>query len=64
MYGETFELSDAVLDKNFVIPIGKAKIQREGKHVTIVTFSKMVGKCLKAAEELAKEGIEAEVFIY
>lgn len=61
MYGEVFEVSDEVMGKDFVLPIGKAKIQREGKHVTIVTFSKMVGKCVKAAEVLAKEGIEVEV---
>jgi pyruvate dehydrogenase E1 component beta subunit len=34
---------------------------REGKHVTLVSFSKMVGYCLKAADTLAKEGIECEV---
>ncbi len=50
-----------VLDKDFVLPIGKAKVMREGKHVTLVSFSKMVGYCLKAAEQLAKEGIECEV---
>lgn len=61
MYGETFEVDDKIMDKNFVLPIGKAKIQREGKHVTLVAFSRPVAKCLKAAEELAKEGIEAEV---
>ncbi len=41
--------------------IGKAKVQRSGKDVTIVTYSKMLEISLKAAEELAKEGIEAEV---
>jgi len=61
MYGETFELSDAVLDKDFVLPIGQAKIQREGKHLTIVTFGRPVGKAMQAAEVLAKEGIEVEV---
>jgi len=61
MYGESFEVSNEVADKNFVLPIGKAKIQRQGKHITIVTFAKMVGKCLQAADILAKEGIEAEV---
>jgi pyruvate dehydrogenase E1 component beta subunit len=61
MYGQTFDVPESVLDKDFVIPLGKAKIQREGKHITLVTFSKMVGKCLEAADILAKEGIEAEV---
>lgn len=50
-----------VLDKDFVLPIGKAKIQRPGKDVTLVTFSKMVGYCLQAADKLAAQGIDAEV---
>eukprot|EP00897_Mesotaenium_endlicherianum_P004398 jgi/Mesen1/3987/ME000210S03224 len=49
------------LDPNFILPIGKAKIEREGTDVTLVSYSKTVGYCLKAAEELAKEGISAEV---
>ena len=48
-------------DPDFTVPIGKAKVVRPGSHVTIVTFSIMVGKALQAAEELAKDGIEAEV---
>jgi pyruvate dehydrogenase E1 component beta subunit len=48
-------------DPDFVLPIGKAKIERAGKDVTIVAFSIMVGKALQAAEELAKIGIDAEV---
>ena len=44
-----------------MLPIGKAKVQRAGKDVTLVAFSKMVGFCLQAAEQLAKEGIDAEV---
>jgi pyruvate dehydrogenase E1 component beta subunit len=61
MYGQSFMVSDAVLDKDFVLPIGKAKIMREGKHVTITAFSRMVGVALQAADELAKDGIHAEV---
>jgi len=61
MYGQPFELSDAIMDKDFVLPIGKAKVQREGTDVSIVTFSKMVGKSLEAAEILEKEGISCEV---
>ncbi|KAL0298123.1 UNVERIFIED_CONTAM: Pyruvate dehydrogenase E1 component subunit beta-1, mitochondrial [Sesamum calycinum] len=45
----------------FCLPIGKAKIEREGKDVTITAFSKMVGYALQAAEILAKDGISAEV---
>jgi pyruvate dehydrogenase E1 component beta subunit len=61
MYNEKFPVSDTVLSPDFLIEIGKAHIERPGKHITIVSFSKPVGTCLKAAEELAKSGIEAEV---
>ena len=58
LYGQTF---DCPTDPEFTVPIGKAKIERTGRHVTIVAFSIMVGVALKAAEALAAEGIEAEV---
>ena len=58
VYGQSFEVPD---DNDYVIPIGRAKIEREGSDVTIVALSIMVGKALEAAEELAKDGIEAEV---
>jgi pyruvate dehydrogenase E1 component beta subunit len=47
--------------EDFVLPIGKAKIERAGEHVTIVAFSIMVGVALKATEALAEQGISAEV---
>jgi pyruvate dehydrogenase E1 component beta subunit len=58
MYGETFDVPDM---EDFVLPIGKAKIRREGADVTIVAHSRMVGFALEAAETLAGEGIEAEI---
>ena len=58
MYGETFDVPDM---DDWVLPIGKAKIRREGSDVTIVAHSRMVHFALQAAEELAGEGIEAEV---
>jgi pyruvate dehydrogenase E1 component beta subunit len=58
LYGQTF---DCPVDENFIVPIGQAKIERAGKHVTLVAFSIMVGVALKAAEALAEQGIEAEV---
>ena len=58
LYGQTF---DAPVADDFVLPIGSAKIERAGRHVTIVAYSIMVGVALKAAEELAGHGIEAEV---
>ncbi|EKX52763.1 hypothetical protein GUITHDRAFT_150650 [Guillardia theta CCMP2712] len=61
LYGSTFQLSDEAQSPDFVIPIGKAKIMRQGKDVTIVAFSRMVQMALEAAEKLAQEGISAEV---
>lgn len=61
MYGVSFPVSDEVYSDNFVLPIGKAKVEREGSDVTIVAHSKMVTHSLEAADELAKEGIKAEV---
>ena len=58
LYGQQFDVPD---DPDFILPIGKAKVERVGKDVTIVAFSIMVGKALVAAEELAKQGIDAEV---
>lgn len=56
MYGVSFPMSDEAQSSDFVVPIGKAKIEREGSDVTIVTFSKMVGLALEAAEQLAANG--------
>ena len=50
-----------VPDGDYTTPIGKSKVQREGKDVTLVTYSKMVPYSMKAAEQLAKEGIEVEI---
>ncbi len=58
IYGKSFEL--AQLDDH-VLPIGKARIMREGSDVTIVSYSIGVGFALEAAEKLAEEGIDAEV---
>lgn len=52
LYGETFPVSAEVLDSSFCVPIGKAKIEREGKDVTITAFSKMVGYALKVCSVL------------
>jgi pyruvate dehydrogenase E1 component beta subunit len=58
VYGRSFPVPK--LD-DFVLPIGKARVVRPGRHVTIATYSICVGLALEAAEALAKEGIEAEV---
>lgn len=62
MYGQTFKVSKEAQSTDFLLPIGKAKIERSGKDVTIVGHSRMVGFALEAAEILAKEdGVECEV---
>ncbi|MBI5671169.1 MAG: alpha-ketoacid dehydrogenase subunit beta [Chloroflexi bacterium] len=48
-------------DEDFLLPIGKGDIKREGKHVTLVTYARGVEWSLQAAEQLAKEGVECEV---
>ena len=58
LYGTEFEIPDV---KDWIVPIGKAKVRRQGVDVTITAHSRMVGHALKAADELAKQGIEAEV---
>lgn len=58
MYGQSFEVPT---DEDYVIPLGRAKIEREGSDVTLVAFSIMVGKAMEAAEKLAEQGIDAEV---
>lgn len=58
MYGQSF---DVPTDPNFIVPIGKAKVLRQGKDVTITAFSRMVGHAVAAAEALAADGIDAEV---
>jgi pyruvate dehydrogenase E1 component beta subunit len=58
LYGQHFDVPE--LD-DYVLPIGKARIVRPGKDVTLVSYSIGVGVALEAAEELMKEGIDAEV---
>ena len=58
IYGRSFDLAE---DDDGLVPIGKARVARVGKDVTIVSYSIGVGLALEAAETLAKDGIEAEV---
>jgi len=58
LYGQSFAVP---ISADYVLPIGKAKIERPGAHVTITAFSLQVGMALQAAETLRGEGIEAEV---
>lgn len=61
MYGVSFPMSEQALSSDFVIPIGKAKIERPGKHITLVGHSRAVQFCLEAAAEMEKMGVECEV---
>ena len=54
-------MSAEAMSDNFLLPIGKCKVEREGSDITIVAHSKMVMHSLEAAEQLAQEGIKAEV---
>jgi pyruvate dehydrogenase E1 component beta subunit len=58
LYGVEFDIPDV---KDWIVPIGKAKIRRAGGDVTVTAHSRMVGLALKAAEELAKDNIDAEI---
>ncbi|KAF8250212.1 hypothetical protein K440DRAFT_619693 [Wilcoxina mikolae CBS 423.85] len=62
LYGQSFPMSEEAQSSDFVLPIGKAKIERVGKDVTIVTLSRCVGQSLVAAENLKKKyGVECEI---
>ena len=54
-------MSAEAMSDDFLLPIGKCKVEKEGKDVTIVAHSMMVSRSLEAAKELEKEGIKAEV---
>ena len=58
LYGQEFEVPEV---DDWVVPIGRAKVRRAGRDVTITGHSRMVGFALEAAEALARDGIEAEV---
>jgi pyruvate dehydrogenase E1 component beta subunit len=58
LYGQSFPVTT---EGDFVLPIGRAKVERSGKDVTITAFSLQVGHALAAAEKLAADGIDAEV---
>ncbi len=56
-----YQTRGEVPEGDYTVPIGKSTVQRQGQDVTIVTYSKMLETSFKAAEELAKEGIEVEI---
>ena len=58
LYGQSFEVPE---DPDFVLPIGRAKVEREGSDVTIIAFSIMMNLAMEAADQLSEDGIKAEV---
>ena len=56
-----YQVRGEVPDAEYLIPLGQSKVQREGNDITIVTYCKGLELSMKAADELAKEGIEAEI---
>ncbi|MBY0529449.1 MAG: pyruvate dehydrogenase complex E1 component subunit beta [Rhabdochlamydiaceae bacterium] len=56
-YGEKMEIPT----EEYLVPIGKAKIVREGRHVTLISHSRMVNLCKQAADEMAKQGVQVEL---
>jgi len=57
----TLELKEEVPEGEHLVPIGKVRLVREGKHATLIAWGAMVDKCTKAAEQCAADGIECEV---
>ena len=56
-----YQVKGEVPEGDYIVPIGKSTVQREGKDVTLVTYSKMLELSLKAADQLAEEGIDVEI---
>jgi pyruvate dehydrogenase E1 component beta subunit len=56
-----YQTRGEVPEGDFIVPIGKSTVQRPGRDVTIITYSKMLEISMKAADQLAKEGIEVEI---
>ena len=57
LYGDKMEIPT----EEYLVPIGQAKVVREGKHITLISYARMLKFCIEAANDLAKEGISAEI---
>lgn len=57
IYGDKMEIPT----EEYLVPIGKAKVVKEGKHVTLISYSRILKNCVEAAAEMAKQGISVEV---
>ncbi|MHB0870256.1 MAG: alpha-ketoacid dehydrogenase subunit beta [Chloroflexota bacterium] len=56
-----YRVKGPVPEEEYLVPLGQAAVHRQGRHVTLITYSMMVGKALDAAERLSQEGIQVEV---
>jgi len=61
LYGMAFDVADEVKGKDFTVPLGECKVEREGTDVTLVSYSRGVHTCLQAADALAALGVSCEV---
>jgi len=60
-YNESYALSPEAQDAEYVLPIGVAKVELEGADVTVISYGRQVGNCLKAAAQLKEHGVSVEV---
>jgi len=60
-YNESYALSPEAQSENYVLPIGQAKVEVEGSDITLISFSRQVGNCIKVAQQLKEQGVSAEV---
>jgi pyruvate dehydrogenase E1 component beta subunit len=61
LYGVSFPMSDEALSKDFLVPFGKAKVEREGSHVTLVCAGRTTDTALQASKQLVGQSIECEI---
>merc|ERR1712187_1057390 len=61
MYGVSFPMTDEQQSSDWIVPIGKARVEIPGTDVTLLSFSKTVGLCLEAAELMKTKGVSVEV---
>ena len=61
MYGVEFDCSDEVMDKNYTVPIGKARMMMEGDHCTILSYAAALTPTMEAAQQLKEQGVNCEV---
>jgi len=61
MYGVEFDVDDRIMNKDYLAPIGKARIHKKGDHVTLISYAAAMTPTMEAAKKLKEEGISCEV---